>query len=104
MIRLDQALISYGAATFGNYVRRISRLARFEVYHDKIKKQKKQVEKARARALQEIENRTDMVVAAHTLISLKTDSISSVNLPLAPDYEDVLPILSTPRRPSPKAW
>jgi hypothetical protein len=104
MNKLDQTLISYGAATFGNYAQRVSRLARFELYNDKLNRQKKVVEQARARALQEIKDRTDIVVAAHTLISLKTDSISSANLPLASDYEDVLPILSTPRRPSPEAW
>jgi hypothetical protein len=101
MNRLDRQLISYGAATFGNYVRRISRLARFEVYHDKINKQKKLVEQARARALQEIKDRTDMVVAAHTLISLKTDSTLFINLPLAPD-QDVLSLLPESCPPPPR--
>jgi adenylate kinase len=87
MDRIERKLISHGAATFGSYVRRVARLARFEAQRDKLNKQKKKLEKARQRAIKEVKDRQDMVVAAHTLCSLKTDCTLFINLPLVADYE-----------------
>ena len=87
MNSLDRSLISLGAATFGSYTQRISRLARFEAYHQRRIDSHKHLEAVRERARKEVEDRTDMVVAAHTLCSLKTDCPMIINLPLAADYE-----------------
>jgi hypothetical protein len=99
MDKIERKLVDHGAATFGNYLRRVSRLARFEEYNKRRNKQKKSLEKARQRAINQIKDRTDIAVAAHTLCYLKTDSISSIDFPLAPD-QDVLPLLSTRCDPS----
>lgn len=51
---LDSKLRSFGAATFGSYLQRVARLARFQIYHDRQVKEHKRLEKARQRARKEI--------------------------------------------------
>lgn len=78
---LDSKLRSFGAATFGSYLQRVARLARFQIYHDRQVKEHKRLEKARQRARKEIEDRTALVAAAHTLAYMKTDSVMIIDLP-----------------------
>jgi len=87
MNSLDHSLISLGAATFGSYTQRISRLARFEAYHQRRIDSHKHLEAVRERARKEVEDRAAMAAAAHTLCSLKTDCTLFINLPLVADYE-----------------
>ena len=80
---LDSKLRHLGAATFGNYLQRVDRLARFQLYHDRQVKERKKLEKARQRAIKEIEDRTALVAAAHTLAHMKTDSVMIIDMPIA---------------------
>jgi hypothetical protein len=78
---IDNKLRSLGAATFGSYLQRAARLARFQIYHERQAKESKRLEQVRQRARKEIEDRTALVAAAHTLAYMKTDSVMIIDLP-----------------------